>query len=166
MPRGTNLSDQIKKIIIDKYQSGVRQVDIAKQLNLHKSVVCKQIKLYQSRSSVSAIPKPGRPKKTTLAEDKLVKRCSIKYPFMTAGDIKKENPSLSISVRSIRRRLCQQKLNARRPCKKPYISKKKIDGRDLNLLWNMPPGLTISGKMCCGPTKASTTYSDQTVLSG
>lgn len=136
MPRGINLSNQVKQLIIKKYQEGVKQVDIASQLKLNKSVVCKQIKLYQVRGSIESKPKPGRPRKSGAATDKLI-RCSLKNLFFTAVDIKKENPHVSISVRTIRRRLSEGKLHARRPAKKPFISKKKIDG----LVWILPQNI-------------------------
>lgn len=129
MPRGINLTDQIKKIIIEKYHSRIKQIDIASHFNLHKSVVCKQINLYRNRGTTASIPKPGRPKKTTLATEKIIRRYSLRNPFCTAEDIRNEYPFISISVRSIRRRLKQAQLNARTPARKPFISKKNRQAR-------------------------------------
>ncbi|KAL1513703.1 hypothetical protein ABEB36_003076, partial [Hypothenemus hampei] len=100
---GVNLSDQFKKIIISncKYRDGVKQVQIVREFNLHKSVVCKQIWLIQERRSTSNLPQAGRLKKTTINSDKLFTRYYLKHSFATAEDIKKEFPSIAVSVRSI-----------------------------------------------------------------
>jgi hypothetical protein len=44
MPKGKSLSVDIRKLIIDKFQSGERQSDIAK-----RSVISKTISLYQRK---------------------------------------------------------------------------------------------------------------------
>lgn len=80
------------------------------------------------RGSIESKPKPGRPRKSGAATDKLI-RCFLKNQFFTAVGIKKENPHVSISVRTIRRRLSEGKLHARRPAKKPFISKKNRRSR-------------------------------------
>lgn len=48
----------------------------------------------------------------------------MKDPFKPATQIKAEHPEIQASVHTFRRRLCQRGLFARRPAKKPQISKK------------------------------------------
>jgi transposase len=61
MPKGKSLSVDLRKLIVDKFQSGERQSDIAKQLNLNWSVISKTISLYNQRRSLVNISKSGRP---------------------------------------------------------------------------------------------------------
>jgi transposase len=73
MPKGKSLSvDMRNKLIIDKFQSGERQSDIAKQLNLNRSVISKTISLYNQRRSLVNVPKSGRPRKTVRITDRKI----------------------------------------------------------------------------------------------
>ncbi|CAH2001623.1 unnamed protein product [Acanthoscelides obtectus] len=88
MARGSTLNLQIKKLIILKYLSGIKQATIAKQLNLSRSVICKAIKLFRLRKSLVSPPKTGRPRKTTPRIDRKIKTLALKNPCTTAVDIK------------------------------------------------------------------------------
>jgi hypothetical protein len=59
MPKGESLSVDMRKLIIDKFQSGEPQSDIAQQLN--PSVISKTISLYNQRRSLVNVSKSGRP---------------------------------------------------------------------------------------------------------
>ncbi|CAH2013619.1 unnamed protein product [Acanthoscelides obtectus] len=103
MARGSTLNLQIKKLIILKYLSGIKQATIAKQLNLSRSVICKAIKLFRLRKSLVSPPKTGRPRKTTPRIDRKIKTLALKNPCTTAVDIKaqlKENTGLCVVHRN------------------------------------------------------------------
>lgn len=68
--------------------------------------------------------KTGRPRKTTPRIDTKIKTMALKNPFYTAVDIKAQLEELDISVHTVRRRLRDSGLPARKPSKKPFISKK------------------------------------------
>jgi transposase len=70
MPKGKSLSVDMRKLIVDKFQSGERQSDIANQLNLNRSVISKTISLYHQRRSLVNVPKSGRPRKTDRTTDR------------------------------------------------------------------------------------------------
>lgn len=76
--------------------------------------------------------KSGRPRKTTARDDKLILRMSSCDPRKTATTTAADlctNYGIQISERSVRRRLLDGGLNARRPVRKPLISKKNRKAR-------------------------------------
>jgi transposase len=72
MPKGKSLSVDMRKLIVDKFQSGERQSDIANQLNLNRSVISKTISLYNQRRSLVNFLKSGRPRKTDRTTDRKI----------------------------------------------------------------------------------------------
>lgn len=69
----------------------------------------------------------GRPKKTSIRQDRQIRRLSIAHPSRTAVEIHRsliETDDLDISVRTVRRRLMSFGLHGRHGVKKPLISKK------------------------------------------
>ncbi len=129
MPRGVHLSCDIKKKIIEKYRQGLKMATISRHLNIHKSLVSKHIRLFRRRGDVHIKQKSGRRRKTNERWTNVIMRAVKQNPFITAVQIKRENPDLPISVRSIRRRLCENRFMARKPAKKPFISKKNVRER-------------------------------------
>jgi transposase len=129
MPKGKSLSVDMRKLIIDKFQSGERQSDIAKQLNLNRSVISKTISLYNQRRSLVNVPKSGKPRKTTRITDRKIGMLSKQNPFWDAVKIKKKIPNVSLSVRSISRPLNEIGLYGRKPAKKSFISVKNRRAR-------------------------------------
>jgi transposase len=101
MPKGKSLSVDMRKLIIDKFRSGERQSDVAKQLNLNRSVISKTISLYNQRRSLVNVPKSGRPRKTARITDRKIAMLSRQNPFWDAVKIKRKIPNVSLSVRSI-----------------------------------------------------------------
>jgi DNA-binding transcriptional regulator LsrR (DeoR family) len=82
MPKGKSLSvDMRNKLIIDKFQSGERQSDISKQLNLNRSVISKTISLYNQRRSLVNVTKSGRPRKTARITERKIGMLSRQNPF-------------------------------------------------------------------------------------
>jgi hypothetical protein len=102
MPKGKGLSVDMRKLIIDKFQSGEPQSDIAQQLN--PSVISKTISLYNQRRSLVNVPESGRLRKTARITERKIGMLSRQNPFWDAVKIKKEIPNVRLSVRSIRRR--------------------------------------------------------------
>jgi DNA-binding transcriptional regulator LsrR (DeoR family) len=82
MPKGKSLSvDMRNKLIIDKFQSGERQSDIAKQLNLNRSVISETISLYNQRRSLVNVQKSGRPRKSVRITDRKIEMLSSRIHF-------------------------------------------------------------------------------------
>lgn len=113
----------LRKLIIEQYKRGKSQIDIVKQYELHKSTVCRIIRRYKDTGTVEVIHKGGRPRKTTSRQDTLMARYIKKNPFVSSAQLVK-SLELPIAARSVRRRAVEAGLFARRPAKKPLISKK------------------------------------------
>jgi hypothetical protein len=79
---------------------------------------------FQSKKKFS-VPKSGRPRKTARITDRKIGMLSRQNPFWDAVKIKKEIPNVSLSVRSIRRRLNEIGFYGRKPAKKSFFSVKK-----------------------------------------
>ena len=120
LPRGLSLFDDNKNKIVKKINSGEKQASIGRQLNLNRSVISKIISLWKIRKTVKSPPKTDRPRKTTSAEDRKIKRFVTNNPFASASVVKQEFPDVSLSIRSIRYRLSEMGLYGPRPAKKPY----------------------------------------------
>lgn len=127
MPRGIKISVDLKQRIIDAYSKGDRQSDIARRFEVKKSAVWAIIKRYERTGSIEGKPKSGRPKKMSKKSVRLLKRISSNNPFMSSNQLKVEletSGMCSVSSRTIRRRLVDEKLFSRRPAKKPLLSKR------------------------------------------
>ena len=129
MPKGKVLSCDLKEKIVQLYQQKVKQRDISETLSLPRQTVNNVIKKYKGRNCVINLKRGGRKRKTTKREDKLIKRVSEKYPSMSGRQILKELPQVNVSQRTILRRLREEGLPARRPAKKPLLSKKNVKAR-------------------------------------
>lgn len=90
---------------------------------------------FLSPSSLMVLPQkpfPGRPRKTTLGTDKLLKHELMKNPWLTGGLSKKSHPKLleNVSVETIQQRL-QKELNLPtfRPAQKLLLTKVMVKKR-------------------------------------
>ncbi|GFV74821.1 HTH_Tnp_Tc3_2 domain-containing protein [Trichonephila clavipes] len=99
-------------------EMGLSQADVARRLNVSRSVVQRLWDQYQSEDSVSRRPVPGRSRATTPAEDRfqlfrhegeepLLCRSSLQTTFQASGR--------RISATTVRNRLHNAGLYARRP---------------------------------------------------
>lgn len=105
---------------------------ISSELKISINAVHQALKHVQENSGVQNKIRPEKMRKTTERVDRKIHRLSESNRFRTAVDIHKEiAPELDpqISVRTIRRRLCEFGLNGRVARKKPYISKKNRAAR-------------------------------------
>jgi len=69
------------------------------------------------------------PKKMTRREDERIMAQVTGGPFITSREILEAIPSLTVSTRTIRRRLSDEGLPACMPCRKPLLSKKNMRER-------------------------------------
>jgi len=114
------------------YQSGKKQINIAKTLNLHKSIVSRTIRQFRVLGNISVKKKSGRPRKTTPYQDKQIIKIAKSEPFLGSNRIKhriSEELGVNVTSRTVRGRLVEAKLFGRRPAKKPLLSKKNRRSR-------------------------------------
>lgn len=132
MGRGKTVPLAIRKIIIQRFEEGEKQVDIARSFRLNKSIVCRIIKKFKETGQATAITNSGRTRKTSRRVDKRIIRMSKNNPFLSSTQIKadlEETGLANISARTVRRRLVDGGLFGRRPAKKPLLSKKNVKAR-------------------------------------
>jgi transposase len=127
MPSHKNLTPEIKAQVVQAVVAKKTYRAIAEQFNIAISSVTYIMKQFKATGDVNRRPTPGRPPATTEKQDLLMARMSRKNPRATAVDIGADlrtNYGISISAKTVGRRLNDAGLNARRPVKKPLISKK------------------------------------------
>lgn len=146
------LSDQIGAIIA-LHKVGKSQREIAKQLEISQSTVNLWISRHSSSDgSCTPVRKmgSGRPRKTTLRTDKLIKRTVLIKPQITAKEIKSEHYNLlnDVSERTIRHRL-QKELGmpSRHAAKKPFLDakmrKKRVEFCKQHMNWTVDDWKTV-----------------------
>ncbi|XP_076066131.1 uncharacterized protein LOC143039773 [Oratosquilla oratoria] len=121
------VSSQDKQRIVDLHKDGHSNGVIAERIGRSVSVVQRIVAQYKSRGSIISAPKTGRPRKTSVKQDRLMVRLSRKDRFKSAAEISRElNASYDcdVSRKTVSRRLVSAGLNARVPASKPLISKK------------------------------------------
>lgn len=132
MVRWNTYSIDIRRRVINFYNNGLKQIDICRNLQLHKSTVSRIIKRFVLTGSVVPIKNTGRPRKSSKRLDRKIWNISKANPFFSStkilGEIEQSGPS-GLSSRTVRRRLCEGGLNCFRPAKKPLLSKKNIKAR-------------------------------------
>lgn len=137
---------ELRQRIVTAYSSGLSQKCIAEKYTVHKSSISRIINNYKKNSQVSVIHRGGRSRKTSDRTDKLIIRHVKKDPFISSSKIV-ERFQLPVSARTIRRRLLQASLCARRPAKKPLISKrnqkKRLEFAKAHINWTESKWRTI-----------------------
>lgn len=94
------------------------------------------LKNYKETGSVLRRAGSGRPKATSNREERHLKQLCLKNRFETAGELRAElqsSSSVNVSVRTVRRRFNEFGLMARRPSKKPLLTRKMKEKR---LIWS------------------------------
>lgn len=114
---------ELRKKIIQDYESGKNQSEISKKYTIHKSSVSRIISHFNKYGTCKIQHLGGRPRKTTARDDSLIIREIQKDPFVSSNTLVKKL-EIPVSSRTIRRRAVERGLLSRRPSKKPLISNK------------------------------------------
>ena len=117
--------------IVALVESGMTQIDVARQIGVSKQCVNVTIKRYRETGGFTSRTRSGRPRVTSPATDRQIRRACVTNPIISAAKIRAELPPMSApSTRTIQRRLCNEfKLKAFRPARKPALSSKNIKDR-------------------------------------
>ncbi|XP_055922793.1 uncharacterized protein LOC129953576 [Eupeodes corollae] len=134
MTRKKQLSIGCKKAIINAANNGRLMQDIALEFCVATSTISRIISRYREQGDINRKVGSGRPRKTTSRLDREIIRQVKVNPFKTAVEVTQdinEHFDVNVGVHTVRRRLVESKLYARRPAKIPYISsinrKKRLD---------------------------------------
>ena len=118
--------------IVALFQSGMTEIDVGRQLGVSKQCVNFTIKRYRETGNFVSRTRSGRPRVTSPATDRKIRRACVINPTTSAANIRAElPPTISApSTRTIQRRLSSEfKLKAFRPARKPALSSKNIRDR-------------------------------------
>lgn len=137
----SELSNEKRAVIIALHERGITQSSISQQVGVSQSCVSKTIKRMMETGNTSSKARSGRPRVTTEHGDRLIVRECKKDRFMSVRTIK-HRLGLNISFSTINRRLVSGGFSARRPKKKPLLTKamrskrlnwaKEYIGKDIN----------------------------------
>ena len=122
MGRAKHCSAEKRQLIIKLKQEGKTYKFIQETLSCSPMTIRNALKWKNVGETRS------RKQKTTEHEDRLIKRAAVADPFVTSRHIK-EDLNLSVSSRTVRRRLLQSKLVARSPRKVPLLKKRHVVAR-------------------------------------
>lgn len=133
MTKTREIGLELRAQIIGLHQHTTKSYrQIGRDLSVHHTTVSRVIKTHKETGTLSPKKRTGRPRKTTSMADRRIRRAVIASPFITASKIQTSmSPILcNVSVRTIQRRLLKDfSLPARKPLKKPALTKKMIKKR-------------------------------------
>ncbi|UYV80733.1 hypothetical protein LAZ67_19001562, partial [Cordylochernes scorpioides] len=112
------LADDLKWRAVGRMEAGQSQVEVAKWLNVNKSVVSKIWKQFIETGTIKRKEGSGRKRKTATSEDRYLVVTAKRHREMTAIQLSNELSSATgtrISRRTVYRRLHEGALDARRP---------------------------------------------------
>lgn len=128
--------DNEKRAIINSYRSdGLSLREISKKMNVPKTTVAYTIKRYRETGSNSNRPCIGRPRMTTIQEDRSILLVSKRNRRLTAQEITagfNSGHNKEISVDTVKRRLRSADLFGRIAVRKPML---RSQNKKKRLLW-------------------------------
>ncbi|GFX50433.1 HTH_Tnp_Tc3_2 domain-containing protein [Trichonephila clavipes] len=122
MSQRRRLPNSLRWRAVGWMEMGLSQADVARRLNVSRSVVQRLWDQYQSEDSVSRRPVPGRPRATTPAEDRFLALSARRRRTTTVPQLVADHFQASgrrISATTVRNRLHNAGLCARRPVRSP-----------------------------------------------
>lgn len=128
MGKKRDISDFLKGQIVTLNAEGYSQCSIAERLHISRCAVQNVLKLGGTSRRVNC----GRRRKTTPRQDRFVKSVVTASPHTSSNRIAQlaQEHGINISSRTVRRRLSDDfGLVARRPAKKPLMTKKQLRDR-------------------------------------
>ena len=123
-----------ERIVALHLHTSKTQREIGEAVKVSQKTVCRIIKLFEETGSVQPRRKGkcGRKRSTTDRDNKIILRISLMNPHLTANDIKMQQ-NISASHHTVARRLREGGRYARKPIKKPLLTKKM---RSQRLKWS------------------------------
>uniref|UniRef100_A0AAY5K3S6 Transposase Tc1-like domain-containing protein n=1 Tax=Esox lucius TaxID=8010 RepID=A0AAY5K3S6_ESOLU len=126
MPRGKEISEDIRTEVVRAHQSGEGYTKISKKFDLHQSTVRQIIYKWREFNMTATLPRSGRPSKITpRATRKIINQVNAN-PNITSGDLQTSLAASQVIVHAstIRRTLNRHGIHGRVARKKPLMSKK------------------------------------------
>lgn len=117
-------------------EGGLSQRVVARRLRCHHSTIARLVQRHHATGSVDDRPRPGRQRVTTARQDRQIRMIHLRDRFRTASRTAQETPGRNnprISSSTVRRRLRQVELQARRPFRGPDLTPVR---RQARLQWS------------------------------
>ena len=99
-------------------ETRAKQTDVARVFDAHRSTVSRLVTRYRVTGAVTDLPRSGRPRATTLRQDKAIRLTHLRNRFKTATSTASETPGRyrpRISRDTVLRRLRSDDIRCRRP---------------------------------------------------
>ncbi|XP_075437068.1 uncharacterized protein LOC142474739 isoform X2 [Ascaphus truei] len=129
--RSKELSMQVKQGILklQKKRKSIRE--IAGTLGVSKSTVWYILRKQERTGELCSTKRPGRPRKTTVLDDRTILSMVKKNPFTTSSQVKNtlQEVGISLSKSTIKRRLHESKYSVFNTRCKPFLSLKNRKAR-------------------------------------
>lgn len=132
MEHNKYLTEAVKALIVRASDAGKSNRTIASEMGIPRSTIGYTLKAFRERQHLKVMPKSGRPKSTTIRQQKAIVKASKNDPRKTAVLLQSEfrqSHQILCSVWTIRRLLRKNNLFGRRPVKKPLVSLKNRKAR-------------------------------------
>ncbi|KAK7092267.1 hypothetical protein V1264_008043 [Littorina saxatilis] len=118
MPPRRKLNEFERGRAVAWFQDGVPKREVARRLHVSISVIVRLIQPFTATGRVQERRRPGRPKKTTPREDRLIERLALQTKTASSSIIRRQRrvaTNINISQQTIRNRLHGFNLRFRRP---------------------------------------------------
>lgn len=118
MGRRPGMTLEERQRAIGMLQAGMPARDVARHFNRHESTISRLRSRFQVTGAVNDRPRSGRPRKTTLREDRFIVTSSRRNRFLSSRKLRlllRNATGTIVSDRTVRNRLRAARLRARRP---------------------------------------------------
>lgn len=131
MPRGREISEDLKKRVVTAHLSGESYKVISNKLELHRSTVRQIIYKWRALKKTTTLPRSGRPSKISARAIRKMKIQVKANPNITSRDLQTSLAASGTHVHAstIRRKLNQHGFHGRVARKKPLLTKKNKTAR-------------------------------------
>ena len=138
MAKRQKLDYSVRQAIVKLHKEKHTIREISEKVKRSKSVVGRVVKSYNDTGKIVSAYKTGRPRKTSVREDRIMQRMSLKDRFKTCTEINRTS-CVNVSRRTVSRRLQEIELFNRTPRKKPLVSsknkKKRLEFANRYVIW-------------------------------
>lgn len=125
MGKNVSLSDVERAQIVTLYKEGYSERSICEKVKHSKNAVHNALVKFQKTGTYSDAKRSGRPRKTTLRDDHVIRRVAVRSPTSSASKIRSVllARGAKVSRRTVSRRLVDDfGLKAHKPAKKPRLT--------------------------------------------
>ena len=123
MLEGKSIGHEMRELIVRLYNDGMSKHTIARTLKKSRTVVRRAISSFERDGRLTPKPKPGRPRKPSVRDDRGISRlCEVDcFRPVSAVAAEARSSGIDVSRKTAARRLSERGLHARRPAKKPAL---------------------------------------------